>query len=73
MKRVLAYETLSETDFSLRSDAAFRPNSFADLSSSLERPREMDGRVRRALPIVDDGDADLAIGRRRVGSSRCGT
>jgi N-acetylglucosamine malate deacetylase 1 len=41
VKRVLAYETLSETDFSLRSDAAFRPNCFVDISAHLERKLEI--------------------------------
>jgi len=31
VKRVLAYETLSETDFGLRADQAFRPNVFVDI------------------------------------------
>ncbi len=31
VKRVLAYETLSETDFGLRTDQAFRPNVFVDI------------------------------------------
>jgi LmbE family N-acetylglucosaminyl deacetylase len=31
VKRVLAYETLSETDFGLGSDKAFRPNVFVDI------------------------------------------
>jgi LmbE family N-acetylglucosaminyl deacetylase len=31
VKRVLAYETLSETDFGLGTDQAFRPNVFVDI------------------------------------------
>ncbi|MBY0471642.1 PIG-L family deacetylase [bacterium] len=38
VKRVLAYETLSETDFGLSTTAqAFQPNTFVDISSYLER------------------------------------
>lgn len=37
VKRVLAYETLSETDFSLNPDASgFRPNVFVNISSYLD-------------------------------------
>ena len=32
VKRVLAYETLSETDFGLGTDQAFRPNVFVDIT-----------------------------------------
>ena len=32
VKRVLAYETLSETDFGLGTDQAFRPNVFVDIA-----------------------------------------
>ena len=32
VKRVLAYETLSETDFGLGTDQAFRPNVFVDVT-----------------------------------------
>lgn len=38
VKRVLAYEALSETDFGIRpEDAAFRPNVLVDISSQLEK------------------------------------
>lgn len=37
VKRVAAYETLSETEFGLDPDAAgFRPNSFSDIADTLE-------------------------------------
>lgn len=36
VKRVLAYETLSETDFGLGTDEGFRPNVFVDISAYLE-------------------------------------
>jgi LmbE family N-acetylglucosaminyl deacetylase len=36
VKRVLAYETLSETDFSLGTYSVFRPNVFVDIESFLE-------------------------------------
>lgn len=35
VKRVLAYETLSETDFGLGTDQAFRPNVFVDIERFL--------------------------------------
>lgn len=35
--RVLAYETLSETDFSIGSDHNFRPNYFIDIGAHLEQ------------------------------------
>lgn len=37
VKRVLAYETLSETDFSLGIDQAFRPNVFLDIETFLSK------------------------------------
>ena len=37
VRRLLAYETLSETDFGLMSAAAFRPNYFVDISSFLQQ------------------------------------
>ena len=43
VKRVLAYETLSETDFSLGTDQAFRPNVFVDIENFLsEKLRAID-------------------------------
>jgi LmbE family N-acetylglucosaminyl deacetylase len=36
VERVLAYETLSETEFSLRPDQQFRPNVFIDISDHLD-------------------------------------
>jgi LmbE family N-acetylglucosaminyl deacetylase len=36
VRRVLAYETLSETDFGLDPDSGFRPNCFVDIGSYLE-------------------------------------
>ena len=44
IQRVLAYETLSETDFGLRRESCFRPNVFVDIDAFL------DGKV-RALEI----------------------
>ena len=42
VRRVLAYETLSETDFALDpGGAAFRPNLFVDISAHLERKLEL--------------------------------
>lgn len=37
VKRVLAYETLSETDFGLGTDQAFRPNVFVDIEQFLSK------------------------------------
>jgi LmbE family N-acetylglucosaminyl deacetylase len=41
VRRVLAYETMSETDFSLVADSAFHPNCFVDISEFLERKLEI--------------------------------
>ncbi|NML46876.1 PIG-L family deacetylase [Ramlibacter sp. G-1-2-2] len=41
VRRVLAYEALSETDFALHPDIAFRPNVFVDISGQLERKLEI--------------------------------
>jgi LmbE family N-acetylglucosaminyl deacetylase len=43
VKRVLAYETLSETDFNIGSNQAFRPNVFINIESFLsDKLRAMD-------------------------------
>ena len=43
VKRVLAYETLSETDFGLGTDQGFRPNVFVDIEAFLDgKLRAMD-------------------------------
>ena len=43
VKRVLAYETLSETDFSMGTDQAFRPNVFVNIEPFLgDKLRAMD-------------------------------
>jgi len=43
VKRILAYETLSETDFGLRIDQSFRPNVFVDIEPFLnDKLRAMD-------------------------------
>jgi LmbE family N-acetylglucosaminyl deacetylase len=41
VRRVLTYETLSETEFSLEPGAIFRPNYFVDISEYLERKLEV--------------------------------
>ena len=41
VRRVLAYETISETDFGLDASGAFRPNCFIDISDFLERKLEL--------------------------------
>ncbi len=42
IKKVLAYETLSETDFALNSDiAGFRPNVFVDIEAYIEKKIEI--------------------------------
>jgi len=41
VKRVLAYETLSETEFSLDPSKAFKPNVFVDISPYLEKKLEL--------------------------------
>ena len=40
VKRVLAYETLSETDFGLGTDQAFRPSVFVDINHFLRKKLE---------------------------------
>lgn len=43
VKRILAYETLSETDFGLGTDLGFRPNIFINIENYLEdKLRAMD-------------------------------
>jgi LmbE family N-acetylglucosaminyl deacetylase len=37
VKRVLSYETLSETDFVLKPEGVFRPTSYVDISPFIER------------------------------------
>ena len=41
VKRVLAYETLSETDFSLNTNGRFYPNYFINISGYLEKKIEL--------------------------------
>lgn len=41
IRRVLAYETISETDFGLAADQAFRPNFYVDISNFLHRKLEV--------------------------------
>jgi LmbE family N-acetylglucosaminyl deacetylase len=41
LRRVLAYETLSETDFALDAGSAFQPNYFVDISEFLDRKLEV--------------------------------
>jgi len=41
VQRVLAYETLSETDFALGEPSIFRPNYYVDISNHLERKLEV--------------------------------
>lgn len=43
VSRVLAYETLSETEFGLAANGAFLPNFFVDVSDYLERKLEIMG------------------------------
>lgn len=41
IRRVAAYETISETDFALSASDVFRPNSFVDIGAHLERKLEI--------------------------------
>lgn len=41
VRRVLAYETVSETEFGLSQETAFHPNFFVDISNYLERKLEI--------------------------------
>ncbi len=51
VRRVLAYETLSETELALDSHSAFRPNYFVDVSGYLERKIEIMSVYRSELGI----------------------
>ena len=41
VRRVLSYETLSETEFGLGPEGAFRPNCFVDITGHLDRKLEI--------------------------------
>jgi LmbE family N-acetylglucosaminyl deacetylase len=58
LKRVLAYETLSETEFSSGGGQAFSPNVFIDISGFLEKKLE-------AMEIYESEVADFPFPRSR--------
>lgn len=72
VKRVLAYETLSETDFGLGTDQGFRPNVFVDIDPFLNNKlRAMDiyASELRAFPFPRSHDAIRALATLRGAAS----
>lgn len=72
VKRVLAYETLSETDFGLRTELSFRPNVFVDIAPFLEEKlRAMDIYASEvaAFPFPRSHDALRALAKVHGASS----
>ena len=72
VKRVLAYETLSETDFGLGTDQGFRPNVFVDIEAFLDgKLRAMDIYASElgAFPFPRSHEAIRALGTLRGAAS----
>ena len=72
VKRVLAYETLSETNFNLNPNATFNPNYFIDISEYLERKLEVLAIYRSELgvfPFPRSAEAIRALATYRGSSS----
>ena len=75
IKRVLAYETLSETDFGLGTDQGFRPNVFVDIEPFLStKLRAMDLYTSElgAFPFPRSHDAIRALATLRGAASGFG-
>jgi LmbE family N-acetylglucosaminyl deacetylase len=75
VRRVLAYETISETDFGLDADCSFRPNCFVDISRYLERKLEIMAVYKSELhefPFPRSNQAIEALARFRGASSGFG-
>lgn len=75
IKRVLAYETLSETDFGINPDAnGFRPNVFVDITNYLETKLEIMKVYASELgefPFPRSGQAVRALAALRGAASGC--
>ena len=74
VKRVLAYETLSETDFGMGTDQAFRPNVFVNIELFLsEKLRAMDFYASElgAFPFPRSHEAIRALATLRGIASGC--
>jgi len=76
VRRVLAYETLSETDFGLDPDRkGFRPNVYIDISGHLEKKLEImhlyDGEL-AAPPFPRSAEAVRALAALRGSAAGCG-
>lgn len=74
VRRVLAYETLSETDFGLDTGGTFCPNCFIDVSDFLERKLEIMAVYRSELgvfPFPRSIEAIRALAMMRGASSGC--
>ena len=68
VKRVLAYEALSETDFGIDPRMGFRPNSFSDISGKLEekvRIMEMYAGEMKPFPFPRSAEALRALAAAR--------
>lgn len=74
VRRVLSYETLSETDFGLAREEVFAPNFFVDISSTFERKLELLSIYRSelsALPFPRSFDAVRAMAQVRGVAAGC--
>jgi LmbE family N-acetylglucosaminyl deacetylase len=72
VKRVLAYETLSETDFSLGTDLGFRPNIFVNIEPFLSeklRAMKIYGSELGVFPFPRSHEAILALATLRGATS----
>lgn len=72
VKRVLAYETLSETDFGLGTNQGFRPNVFVDIEPFLNdklRAMEIYGSELGAFPFPRSHEAIRALATLRGAAS----
>ena len=75
VKRILAYETLSETDFSLRVDRApFRPNVYVNIDGYLDRKIEIMSQFASEIsefPFPRSGQALKALAQYRGVQAGC--
>lgn len=75
VERVMAYETLSETEFALGGQAAFQPNFFVDVTHFLERKIEIMTVYQSEMsefPFPRSAEAIRALARFRGASSGFG-